>query len=281
MARRMIGKVSALARYPVKSMLGEQLDELDFTERGAVGDRAYALRELATRQIASAKKFPRLFEFRASYDSAPAPERAAPVTIELPGGRMIHAEDADASELISAALGRKVSLERAASASRELAGLDPETISGDLPIEKVFPGLTAATMPAYFALRKGSFFDSAVMHVIASGTLRHMAKLAAPGSVFDPRRFRPNIFVDTGERDDAFIEDEWLGGTLEVGDGVRIVAMQPALRCVMTAHPQQDLARDYTILRTAAFHHRANVGVFASIGAAGRVRVGDPVHLDQ
>src|SRR5208337_2598975 len=60
MARRMVGKVSALARYPVKSMLGEQLDELHFTERGAAGDRAYALRELVTRQIASAKKFPRL-----------------------------------------------------------------------------------------------------------------------------------------------------------------------------------------------------------------------------
>ncbi len=281
MARRMIGKVSALARYPVKSMLGEQLDELHFTERGAVGDRAYALRELATRQIASAKKFPRLFEFRAAYDSAPAPERAAPVTIELPGARKIHAEDADSSELISAALGRKVRLERAASATGELAGIDPATVFGDLPVDKVFPGLTAATMPDYFALHKESFFDSAVMHVIASGTLRHMAKLAAPGSVFDPRRFRPTILVDTGERDDAFIEDQWINATLEVGDGVRIVAMRPALRCVMTTHPQEDLARDYAILRTAAFHHRANVGVFASIGAAGRVRVGDPVYLDQ
>ena len=281
MTRRMIGKVSALARYPVKSMLGEQLDELLITERGAVGDRAYALRELATRQIASAKKFPRLFEFRATCDCAPASGRMAPVTIELPGGRMIHAEDADASELISAALGRKVSLERASTARAELAGIDPATIFADVPVEKVFPGLTAATLPGYFALEKESFFDTAVMHVIASGTLRHMAKLAAPGSVFDPRRFRPNIFVDTGERDDAFIEDEWLGGTLEVGDSVRIVAMQPALRCVMTTHPQQDLPRDYTILRTAAFHHQANVGVFASIGAPGRVRLGDPVYLAQ
>lgn len=281
MARRMIGKVSALARYPVKSMLGEQLDELDFTERGAAGDRAYALRELVTGQIASAKKFPRLFEFRAACDSPPAPGRAAPVTIELPGGRMIHAEDADASELISAALGRKVSLERAATARDELAGIDPATLLGDVPVEKVFPGLSAAMMPDHFALAKESFFDSAVMHVIAGGTLRHMAKLAAPGSAFDPRRFRPAIFVDTGERDDAFIEDEWLGGTLEVGDSVRIVAMRPALRCVMTTHPQEDLPRDYAILRTAAFHHRANVGVFGSIGAAGRVRLGDPVRLDQ
>ena len=281
MARRMIGKVSALARYPVKSMLGEQLGELHFTERGAIGDRAYALRELATRQIASAKKFPRLFEFRATCDSAPAAGRTSPVTIELPDGRMIHAEDADASELISAALGRKVSLERATTARGEHAGIDPATLFADVPVEKVFPGLTADTLPDHFALEKESFFDSAVMHVIASGTLRHMAKLAAPGSDFDPRRFRPTIFVDTGERDDAFIEDEWIGGTLEVGDSVRIVAMRPALRCVMTTHPQEDLPRDYTILRTAAFHHRANVGVFASIGAPGRVRVGDPVYLAQ
>ncbi len=281
MARRMIGKVSALARYPVKSMLGEQLDELHFTERGAVGDRAYALRELATRQIASAKKFPRLFEFRATCDCAPVSAGVPPVTIELPGGRMIHAEDADASELISAALGRRVSLERATTARGEHAGIDPATLFADVPVEQVFPGLTAAILPDHFALEKESFFDTAVMHVIASGTLRHMAKLAAPGSVFDPRRFRPTIFVDTGERDDAFIEDEWIGGTLEVGDSVKIVAMQPALRCVMTTHPQEDLPRDYAILRTAAFHHRANVGVFASIGAAGRVRVGDPVYLDQ
>ncbi|WP_333648899.1 MOSC domain-containing protein, partial [Candidatus Binatus sp.] len=211
----------------------------------------------------------------------PAAGRTSPVTIELPGGRKIHAEDADASELISAALGRKVSLERATTARGEHAGIDPATLFADVPVEKVFPGLTADTLPDHFALEKESFFDSAVMHVIASGTLRHMAKLAAPGSDFDPRRFRPTIFVDTGERDDAFIEDEWIGGTLEVGDSVRIVAMRPALRCVMTTHPQEDLPRDYTILSTAAFHHRANVGVFASIGAPGRVRVGDPVYLAQ
>jgi hypothetical protein len=277
----MIGRVSALARYPVKSMLGEQLDELHFTERGAVGDRAYALRETATRHIASAKKFPRLFEFRAACDSAAASGSLPPVTIELPGGRKIHAEDADASELISAALGRKVSIERATTARGEMAGVDPATLFADVPVDKVFPGVTAAMPPDFVPLEKEGFFDSAVVHVVASGTLRHMAKLAASGSVFDPRRFRPNIFVDTGERDDAFLEDEWIGGTLEVGDGVRIVEMRPALRCVMTTHPQDDLPRDYTILRTAALHHRANVGVFASIAAAGRVRLGDPMYLDQ
>ncbi len=281
MARQLVGKASALARYPVKSMLGERLDEVFITERGVVGDRAYALRELATRQIASAKKFSKLLEFRSSYDSPPAPGRAAPITIELPDGRKIHAEDPDAAEIISAALGRKMSLESSSTAHAEHAGIDAATIFADVPIEKVIPGLTAATMPDNFALEKESFFDAAVMHVIASGTLRHMAKLAAPGSIFDPRRFRPTIFVDSGDRDDGFIEDDWIGGTLAVGSGLTIVALQPALRCVMTTHPQEDLERDYTILRTAAYHHRANVGVFASIGAAGQVKVGDPVYLDK
>ena len=281
MAREMIGTVSSLARYPVKSMLGEKLDNVFVTERGVVGDRAYALREVATRQIASAKKFPKLFEFRSSYDSPPAPGRATPVTIELPDGRKIHAEDAEASQIISEALGRKITIERSSSAHAEHAGIDAATIFADVPIEKVIPGLTAETMPNHFALEKESFFDTAVMHVIASGTLRHMAKLAAPGSIFDPRRFRPTIFVDSGERDDGFLEDDWIGGTLAVGDGLKIIALQPALRCVMTTHPQEDLQRDYTILRTAAYHHRANVGVFASVGAAGQVKIGDPVYLDK
>jgi len=142
--------------------------------------------------------------------------------------------------------------------------------------DRIFPAMKS--MPDNFRLEKASFFDTNVMHVIATGTLKHLSKLTA-GSNFDARRFRPTILVETGARDDAFLEDEWIGGTLEVGDGLKIVAMQPALRCVMTTHPQEDLGRDYAILRTAAFHHKANVGVFAAIGAGGNVRVGDPVYL--
>jgi hypothetical protein len=35
------------------------------------------------------------------------------------------------------------------------------------------------------------------------------------------------------------------------------------------------------VLRIAAQHHKANVGVFASVGAPGRVRIGDPVFLER
>ena len=276
---RQVGIVAALWRYPVKSMLGEQVAELEITERGAIGDRAYALREIETGHIVSAKKFAAMFGFRARYEEPPSSGRFAPVAIKFPDGTTIHAEDANASETISAALGRKVKMERSDSAGRERAGIDPKTVFADVPVDKVIPGLTEETMPPHFGLAHGTFFDSAPMHLIASGTLRHLAKIAG-GSIFDVRRFRPTIFVDTGLSDDRFVEDEWEGRTIAVGNNLRIIKPQAALRCVMTTHPQDDLPRDHAILRTAAQHHRANVGLFAQIGAPGKVRLGDPVFVE-
>ncbi|MHB8380741.1 MAG: MOSC domain-containing protein [Candidatus Binataceae bacterium] len=279
MPQKQVGVLAAIWRHPVKSMLGEQLAQVAITERGAAGDRAWALRETATRRIASAKKFAALFGFRAKYDDPLAAGNGSPITIHMPDGSTLHPDDPDAAEKISAALGRKITLERAETAVHERAGIDPKTVFADVPIEQVIPGLSAETLPQEFSLAKGSFFDTAVMHVIATGTLRHLAKLAGSKSIFDPRRFRPTLFVDSGPGDDCFVEDEWEGGELLVGSSVKVTAMVPALRCVMTTHPQDDLPRDLDVLRTSARHHRNNVGVFASIGAGGIVRIGDPVYL--
>lgn len=278
MERRKVGVVSALFRYPVKSMLGERLGELALTPNGTVGDRAWAVRE-ASGRIATAKKWANMLALRASYDSPPKAGDLTPVTIILPDGDKIHAADPDASERLSATLGRPVRLERAKPDEHAKGEIDPNTIFADVPVERIFPGLTRETLPDTFALMRGAFFDSAPIHVLASGSLEHMKRLCGPDTVLDPRRFRPNIFVDTGAGAGGFVEDEWLDGVLEVGDAVRITAMKPALRCVMTTHAQSDLPRDLAVLRTAAQHHKATLGVFASIGAAGTVRVGDPVIL--
>jgi MOSC domain-containing protein len=280
MPRHEVGRVAALWRYPVKSMLGEQVAALEITARGAAGDRAWALREIATRRIASAKKFPGLFDFRAAFEEEPSAAHLPRVMVRLPGGEIIHADDAGASDAIAAALGRKVVLEKSDPAQAERAGIDPRTVFGDVPVHTITPEFTAETLPDRYGLARGTFFDSAPIHVLASGTLRHLTKLAGAKSIFDPHRFRPNIYVDSGGGDDGFVEDGWEHGTLAVGDAVKIVAMRPALRCVMTTLPQDDLPRDYGVLRAAARHHRANVGVFAAVGAEGIVRIGDPVFLD-
>jgi len=48
------GSVASLWRYPVKSMLGEELSAIEVTERGLLGDRAYALVDSADGKAARA-----------------------------------------------------------------------------------------------------------------------------------------------------------------------------------------------------------------------------------
>ena len=50
-----VGSVVSVLRYPVKSMMGEELTVADVTEGGLIGDRAYALIDNTTGKIASAK----------------------------------------------------------------------------------------------------------------------------------------------------------------------------------------------------------------------------------
>src|SRR5579863_4177836 len=177
MERRQIGIVKQLFRYPIKSMLGERLDRLEIGERGVIGDRAWALREGVNGKVVSAKKFAQMLDCRAAYESPPVEGESAPIKIELPDGRVLHAADADAAALLSAVLGRELVIERAQASQYTRAGIDPGTIFGDVPIENVMPQLSRASMPDTFALVNGTFFDSATIHVLATGTLAHMRSL--------------------------------------------------------------------------------------------------------
>jgi uncharacterized protein YcbX len=65
-----IGKVVSMWRYPVKSMLGEELNSSYITEHGLIGDRVYALIDKETGKTVSAKnpsKWGKLFDFRSAF----------------------------------------------------------------------------------------------------------------------------------------------------------------------------------------------------------------------
>src|SRR5271170_607396 len=96
--KRFVGTLSEIWRYPVKSMLGERLSELAIGVGGGIGDRVWALRDLESGRIASAKKYPRLLEFRATYDAPASNACPGRVRIEAPGGRVMYPDEAEASE---------------------------------------------------------------------------------------------------------------------------------------------------------------------------------------
>jgi uncharacterized protein YcbX len=115
-----VGRVSRLWRYPVKSMLGEECSHLDVNERGVVGDRLFAVRDVAgkfgsgktTRRF---RKIDGLFRFRATYDGD-VPR------ITFPDGRTVLGSDATVHTALSEALGQPVTLVREAGISHLDAG---------------------------------------------------------------------------------------------------------------------------------------------------------------
>jgi hypothetical protein len=115
--------------------------------------------------------------------------------------------------------------------------------------------------------------------VLTTATIDRLRSLYPEGR-FEVRRFRPNIVVETASGDRDFVENAWIGHLLAIGDAVRLSITGLCSRCVMTTLPQGDLPKDNGVLRTAAQHNRANVGVYASVVQGGRVRRGDSVTLN-
>src|SRR5438477_6482942 len=104
-----VQSVGSLWRYPVKSMMGEELNATEVTERGLLGDRAYALVDTSDGKAATAKnprKWPRLFDFRAAFVEPAGPAaKVPPVRIALPDGTTVTSDQGDLDQILSKALG--------------------------------------------------------------------------------------------------------------------------------------------------------------------------------
>lgn len=282
-----IGSIVSLWRYPVKSMMGEELNASDLTESGLSGDRAYALIDSSNGKVASAKnpvKWGKLFDCRAAFINPPrSGENLPPVRITLPNGSMVTSEQNDVNEVLSSTIGRSVSLKSAATEPPILEEYWPD-IEGLAHKEIVTDESIAAGAP------EGSFFDYAVVHILTTATLDRLRSLYPDGR-FEVRRFRPNIVVQVETKEKSFLENSWIGKKILLGDQVLLHITDPCSRCVMTTLPQGDLPADPGILRTAAQHNKvvggkasgpegvyaAVVGVYARVLKSGELHRGDKV----
>ena len=117
-AREPVGTVRDLWGFPVKSMLGEQLDAADLSRRGVVGDRAYAVVDKHTGKVASAKHaklWPDLLKCRAAFVEPPR-EGAdiPPARMELADGTTVQSDAPDVDAVLSRFFEREVELAAAA-----------------------------------------------------------------------------------------------------------------------------------------------------------------------
>lgn len=291
-----VGHVAELWRFPVKSLLGERLDGCEITDRGVVGDRAYAVVDETDGKVASAKnprKWSRLLELSAAFVEPPTADGPPPpVEVRFPDGA-VHRSGDGVDEALSRFLERPVRLTAAAPERRTLEEVWPD-IDGLAPSEFIAAtrigtedGEAVSDIAMALAAPPGTFFDLAVLHLLTTSTLD--ALRAAHDGDFDVRRYRPNVLVESDG--DGFVENDWVGGRLALGSGGAVASVAMAtMRCVMTTLPQpaEGLDRDRATLATIARENRIEIpglgrwacaGVYGGTAAPGAVRVGDTVRL--
>lgn len=152
-----LGRIAALWRYPVKSMRGEPLQSLVVDERGAVGDRYFALRD-GDGRLGSGKDSKRFRRIDGLLDFSAATENGV-VVIRFPDGRSMRAGDPSLGPVLAAACGTAITV---------------ESEEEDRVMHR----------------------DSAPLHLLSEASIAWL-RTRLPDVAIDARRFRPNLLVAT------------------------------------------------------------------------------------
>ena len=118
-------------------MLGEHLEQVEVTEDGLLGDRAYALIDVDTGRVVSAKSvrlFPHLLGCQAAFVEAPrSGQELPPVRIVLPDGTSVASNSGNVDGVLSAFFQRDVTLARAAPEDYTIDQYHPDIENLDPP----------------------------------------------------------------------------------------------------------------------------------------------------
>lgn len=265
-------RIGELWRYPVKSMLGQPLDEATVGSGGMGGDRRFAVVDEATGKVASAKQ-PRLWRAllhaRAVQDAADGD-----VLITLPDGERTTASDPRVHDLLSEALGRPVRLSAVPPDGADIDRADPDEVL-DQGVEAI---VTAPQLVLGEAVPSPTFLDYAPLHLITTATLEHIGQPAA--------RYRPNLVIQTPPDYPPFAENDWVGHAIALGDTLLGQVVLPTPRCAIPTLEHGDLPRDPMALRILVAQNRVDVpgfgvlpaaGVYATVERPGQIRPGAEV----
>ena len=267
-----------LRRYPVKSMLGEDLPGCAVTARGLTGDRVLALVDRETGKVASAK-YPRLWRGLLRLQAAGA---APAVKVTFPDGTVLAGSDPGIDALLSEFLARPVTLAASPPPGATLDRADPDEVlrAGIQARVRVETGELGGAAPA------GTFFDFAPLHLLTTSTLDRIGALSPRGTV-ELERYRPNIVIRTSAP--GFTENDWADRDLRIGPDllIRVIARTP--RCAIPTLEHGDRPRDVAALRVPAGHNRVTpvaalgpqpcAGVYAQVLHPGRIQAGDSARL--
>lgn len=280
------GIVKEIWRYPVKGMAGEQLEQCAIGPSGLEGDRIWALRDVARKEIQSCKFRPQLLSCTASTRRDSALQQ---VDITLPNNSNSASDDPEIHRTLSELVGYHSTLEKL----RPVADLDfyrrhkldnttwLEELKATFAREPGEPLPDFSQLPQQardFVTVPGTFFLVTPFHIITTATLNHMKGLL-PEADWDVRRFRPNIVIETCDADKGLVEQGWIGKRMRIAES-QIDCTATAPRCGAVTRQQQNLRFDKSMLRTIVAEAEQNLGIYGSISNQATLTVGDTVYID-
>ena len=258
-----IGTVESLWRYPVKSMRGEELDEMFAGYAGVYGDRLFAFESSA-----SPKGFPYLTgrEQREMLRYRPRfryPDKAArPVNLteaeNMPPG--VNPVSANPAELMV-----------------DVETPDEKTLAIDDPelIDMLRAGIDAKHQLTLLRSDR-AMTDCRPLSILA---VQSASKLAEEtGVTVDKRRFRANVYFDLTSSD-GFAEDEFVGRSVRIGPKVVISILERDPRCMMITLDPDTGEKEPALLKKVAQAHNGMAGVYGAVLAEGTLHKGDSVEL--
>ncbi|MBY0287613.1 MAG: MOSC N-terminal beta barrel domain-containing protein [Mycobacteriaceae bacterium] len=293
------GQVTALWRYPVKSLGGEQLEQIDIGARGLHGDRLWAVRDLERDVTATARRIPALLGATARYahpvGADAGPGNAPEVEISFPDGSVCSSSDPEVHKKLSELADRDVrltalppaadtSLHKLSKDERENMSIAALRKDFGIAEGEKFPDMsmfrvTDLTLLGRYSTPPGMFVDLAPVHVMTRTSLETIGA-ELDGDDVDVRRFRPNILLTLANPEDGLPESQWTGGRLSLGGAVLAVTM-PTIRCVVPSRAQPGIEVDRRITKAVASRAGRCLGTYCWVNVGGPVSVGDEATLKE
>src|SRR5262245_560289 len=258
-----IGKVESLWRYPVKSMAGEELEEMFVGFAGVYGDRLFAFHSSASRKglpYLTAREQSCMLLYRPHFrypEKAVAPPNLTDAEKLAPGATPIYGDRRDLMLDVKTPEGTTVPID------------DPKLIE---MLSKEIDGQHRLRLMR----SERALTDCRPISLLALQSVGELAR--ETGRAIDKRRFRANIYLDL-TNPEGFAEDRLVGRFLRFGNKVTLLVLERDPRCMMITLDPDTAERTPEVLKAVAQSHEGMMGLYAAVLAEGMIQPGDAVEL--
>jgi uncharacterized protein len=258
-----IGTVESLWRYPVKSMHGEELDEMFAGFSGVYGDRLFAFRSSASPTgfpYLTAREQHQMLRYRPRFrqpDKAARPVNLTEAESMPPGVNPIFADREELMVDVETPAGYTLAIDNPVLIDMLRDGIDEKHQLTLLRSDRAMTDCRPLSLFAVQSARKLSEETSTLV---------------------DKRRFRANVYLDLASSD-GFAEDEFVGRSIRIGSKVVVSIVERDPRCMIITLDPETGEKTPALLKRVAQAHSGMAGVYGAVLVEGTLRKGDPLEL--